>query len=59
MTARQFKAARKTLGLTQRELGEYLGKSVRMVKYYEAGQTVPFLVADKLKRLVEIGVPTN
>jgi transcriptional regulator with XRE-family HTH domain len=38
MTKDEFKAARLSLGLSQRALGEALGKTQRMVAYYEAGK---------------------
>lgn len=38
MTKDEFKAARKSLGLTQAELAKALGKSSRMIVHYEAGK---------------------
>ena len=38
MTGEEFKARRLDLGLTQTQLGERLGVTLRAVQYYEAGQ---------------------
>lgn len=38
MTPEELKAKRLELGLTQTQLGERLGVTLRAVQYYEAGQ---------------------
>lgn len=38
MTAAEFRAARKRLGLTQTAMGEILGIKLRQVQYIEAGE---------------------
>jgi len=53
MTSRQFKYIRRSIGLSQIELGHLLGRSVRMIKYYESRGRVPHLVADKMRQLEE------
>jgi transcriptional regulator with XRE-family HTH domain len=37
VTAREFYEARSELGLTQKQLAKALGRSLRIVTYYEAG----------------------
>lgn len=51
MTSRKFKHIRQSIGLSQSDLGQILGRSVRMIKYYESRGRVPFLVADKMMQL--------
>lgn len=46
MTPAEFKALRQDMDLTQEELAERLGKSQRMVRYWESGKfAIPVLVA--------------
>lgn len=52
MTAAGFKRARKKLGFSQQEMGEALGRSVRMIKYYEAGVVIPKIVRDRVLDMV-------
>lgn len=44
MTADQFKAIRKELGLTQPQWADALGISLRAVQYYEKGREIPAVV---------------
>ena len=37
MTPAAFRAWRSRLGISQREAGELLGRTERMIRYYEAG----------------------
>jgi transcriptional regulator with XRE-family HTH domain len=55
MTKEEFKAARLSLGLSQAELAEALGKSTpRMVVHYEAGTVkVPKSVKLMMDRLLK------
>ena len=39
MTPKQFKAARSTLGLTQKQMAEALGLTIRQITRLEAGET--------------------
>ena len=38
VTPADFTATRKTLGLSQTEMGKAIGLSLRMVRYYETGE---------------------
>lgn len=52
MTPAEFKQARKLLGFTQKRMGVHLGKTGRMIAYYEAGYKIPVLVSDKVREMV-------
>ena len=53
MTAAEFRAARKHLGLKLRPMAERIGKGLSTVKRYEAGQTpVPETVRKLVNRLL-------
>jgi transcriptional regulator with XRE-family HTH domain len=55
MTAADLIAIRKTLGLTQTELGEAIGVSLRAIQHYEAGtRKIPKPVAMLVGRLTSI-----
>lgn len=42
LTGSRLAVARKSVGLSQRQLAEALGVSVRTIQNYEAGRSVPF-----------------
>jgi DNA-binding XRE family transcriptional regulator len=48
MNAKQFKAARKAKGMTQKELSSHLGVSLSAVTKWEGGATVPAWVNEKI-----------
>ena len=51
-----FKAARKRLGLTQRQLGERLGMDRSAIAHYENGSSFP--VARNIQKICDVlGVP--
>jgi transcriptional regulator with XRE-family HTH domain len=48
----EFITARKSLGLTQEQLGEALGLSARAIRHYESGsRSIPKLVSVAIKSL--------
>lgn len=51
MTPAEFRAARKTLGMTQPEMAEALLCSLRLVQYMEAGKRK---ITPRTKHLLEI-----
>jgi transcriptional regulator with XRE-family HTH domain len=54
MTKEEFKEARATLGLKQRELAKTLLSTLSTVSKWESGrQTIPALAAKKLRSMVE------
>jgi transcriptional regulator with XRE-family HTH domain len=55
MTPADIITTRKTLGLTQTELGEAIGVSLRAIQHYEAGtRKIPKPVALLVERLTSI-----
>ena len=40
MTAAAFRKWRSRLGISQREAGELIGRTERMIRYYESGEKV-------------------
>lgn len=59
MTPTDLRTARKTLGLTQKQLAEALGLTRISITRYEAGRAIPLYIELAIRELLRSGGPDH